>query len=539
MKKTALISLLIAVSLLFSSCKKDDGSGYIFKQDIESNPVTLDPQSSNDKSASIIIENVFQGLLVQKCDGTIANGVAESYTVSDDGLIYSFKLRDSCYWTDKSQKEYGAICTANDFVYGFQRLFNPETQAPLASEFFCIKNSKLVNMGQLHDITLIGVKAVSDFELEITLDYPNPQLPLLLTTPAAMPCNEEFFLQSQGKYGLSAETTPSNGSFYVKQWNYDQWTDDNNNLVLRRHPKNSEYDTVMPYGLNFFIEKKENFYTDFTAEQINSISVSGKQAQELIKDEYPYAEYKDIVWGLTFNFKNKLFKDDNFRKALAASVNRKQIKKLLSEYSIANAIVPPQVTILDVNYREFAGDNLAQVFDTDAANDYFTKAEIDYDIFTGIKLLLPDNDEMINAVSYILQEWQKDFGFYCVVEILSESELEKRVVNSDYEFALVKLTGSYNSPAAYLEAFERSSADNHGRYADTAFEKLMSSAKITKTLTESSELYKQAEQFIIDDAAFIPLFYQTEYFITDKDSLNLAYNPFTKTVNYTKAINVD
>ena len=114
-KKTVKNAALLIVTVmlpLISSCKKNDGRGYIFKYDIAANPVTLDPQTATDSASYEIIANMFEGLLRVDNEGNLQSAAAESYAVSEDGLTYTFDLRDNIYWYDGD--EFEAPCTAHD-----------------------------------------------------------------------------------------------------------------------------------------------------------------------------------------------------------------------------------------------------------------------------------------------------------------------------------------------------------------------------------------------------------------------------------------
>lgn len=474
------------------------------------------------------------GLLTANADGSLSEGVAEDYVVSESGLVYTFHLRQDVYWVDSD--EFERQCTAADFVYGFQRLFKPETAAPRAEEYYCIKNAKAINLGICPDPSFLGVRAVSDFELEITLEQPNPRFPSLLTEPPAMPCNEEFFLKSQGKYGLSAECTPSNGAFYVKSWAYDPYTiTDNNNLILRRNAKNSESRQVFPSGLNFFIEEDGDFVADFLGGTTSCVALTDEDAAE-IEGNYGVVQFSNITTGLVFNTKFGLFKQEEFRRALALLADRERISAALPHYESAGAIVPAEVSMLDQSYRALAGENLAPEYDAELARKLYEKveSELDGELFEGARIICRDK-AAADAVSYLMQEWQREFGFYCIVETLGEEQYRARLASGDFEIAVVDLTGSYNSPAAYLESFSKKGAENYGKFADADFEALMNKAKTASDLAESAELYAKAEQLLIDKAAFVPLYYKNEYFFTDSDYSDIIYNPFSKTVNFALA----
>lgn len=533
--KRIISAALCCFIISLTGCFEKDGSDGIIKYDIAFNPGSLDPQTANDAESDLIISSLYTGLLKVNPDGSLGAGVAEDYTVSDDGLVYSFKLCSDYFWTDVNG--YEAPCTAKDFVYGFQRLFMKETRAPRASEYYCIKNSQAINLGAMSDLSKLGVEAVGDYELTITLDYPNPRFPVLLTEAPAMPCNEEYFIESQGRYGLSGGTTPSNGAFYLKTWNYDPYTPtDNNHLILRRNEKNSEANKVYPLGLNFFIEGDEDFTEDFLAGTISCIAVTDSQ-REQIKGEYTVQEYDAITVGLIMNKKFSLFKNADFRRALSLLVDRDRLAESISGYSPAYAVVPGEVTLLDQSYREFAGERMTPEYSTEKAQEYLQNAlpHLDKGLFFGARIIMKDDPTAAAMISVIMQEWQRELGFYCVIETLDEAEFSERLSSGDYDIAVREISGSTNSPAAYLQYFASGSADNASGYSNSRVNQLMSAAERAKELSESAGYYQQAEQIILDDAAFIPLFYKNEFFYINKDFSDIYYNPFNKTVNFSQA----
>ena len=169
-----------------------------------------------------------------------------------------------------------------------------------------------------------------------------------------------------------------------------------------------------------------------------------------------------------------------------------------------------------------------------AAKSFFEKAKdtLDRSLLTGARVIVHD-DAAAEAVSYIMQEWQREFGFYCVVERLNEKEYSSRLESGDYEIAVVELSGSYNSPAAYMDSFRKSV--RLGGFSDTEFESLMNRAEECESMDESAELYRQAEQLLINRAAFVPLYFKNEYFFIGEDMTDIYYNSFTKTVDFSQA----
>lgn len=514
-------------------CNRGPKPDKIFKFDISANPGTLDPQQANDSISNMIIENIYAGLTSVDLDGSVSKAVAKDYTVSDDGLIYNFTLRDDIYWV--SVNDFEVQCTAKDFVYGFKRLFSPETRSARAPDYYCIKNSEAIRNGA--DLPL-GVRAVSDFELEIILEYPNPRFEAMLAETPAMPCCEEFFIGAQGKYGLSAKCTPSNGAFYVRSWNYDPHaiTDDVNNLILRRNSKNAEALDVKPSGLNFFITDESNFYSDFVSGDAHCLVVSNDDRHPSAED-FNCDEFCNITCGMIFNNTFQPFRSTDFRKALASLTDRDTIFSSVTGFERARGVVPERVAAPEGIYREITGGCELLQFDPEKARSLYqsAKSSLDTSKFSGARVIVRGSAAN-TAVSYILQEWQREFGFYCVVEDLEEQAFTQRLQSGDYEIAVVELSGKYNSPAAFLEQFKYSSSENYASFSNFQFEKLLEKANEAPNAEESTELYFEAEQLLIDEAAFVPLFYKNEYFYTVDDSTGIIYNPFSKTINFSKAM---
>lgn len=528
--------MLAALTIIITlpACRKDEGEGRVFKYDISGNPDTLDPQQSEDPNADTIIANMFMGLVTTAQDGSLQSGVAESWSVSEDGLTYSFKLRNDVFWTDREGFE--AQCTANDFVFGFRRLFQPETEAPRVKDFYCIKNGRLINQKSISDSRLLGVAAKSDLELEITLESPNPRLLSMLSEPPAMPCHEEYFKAAQGRYGLSAECTPSNGAFYLESWTYNAYnTTDINNLILRRHAKNAETQTISPSGLNFFIEDEEDFIPDFKNGDISCLAVSNNDRSQL-GSSYTVHEFGNITCGLAFNSSFTLFKNENFRRVLCMLIDRSAIMEALPEYEKAEGVVPKQVSMEGMNYRELAGAVTIPEYNVKAATDLYKSIspQLDKSLFTGAKVIVPDSASQ-TAVSYILQEWQRELGFYCKVETLSEGEYARALKNGDFDIAILELSGKFNSPSAYLGQFSSGDTNNYTRFFNAELENFLNRAESAKDSQTSAEMFLRAEQTLIDRCAFYPLYYKNEYFFTNKKARDIIYNPFTKTVNFSQA----
>ena len=257
----AMCAALCTVSLF--SCGSSDtngGEGHMYSVALKGNPQSLDPQFAEDESSATVIKNLYSGLMQTDKDGNLSVCTASDYNVSADGLVYTFDLREDNYWFfDENDDdviddgEYFPV-TAADYVFALKRLLDPQMKSPYAKDFACIKNGEKILSGQLSPDDS-GIVAKSDTQLEITLDYPCAEFLKLLSTQAAFPCNEEFFLSTKGRYGLDDRSVMSNGPFYVRQWFYDPYGS-NNILYMRKNSANvCESYEVLPSYVSFSIEE--------------------------------------------------------------------------------------------------------------------------------------------------------------------------------------------------------------------------------------------------------------------------------------------
>ena len=534
LKAFAALVLAAVITMLCTACD-DDGKDYIFKYDIAANPRTLDPQTANDDSSLQLISNIFDGLLRLDSEGNVEPAVAESWEVSEDGLTYRFKLREDVYWYDGN--EFEAQCTADDFVFAFQRLFKPSTKSQVYESFLCIKNAEEINMGWIEDLDELGVKAEDDFTLAITLAYPNPMFPILLTTAPAMPCNRIYYESTGGKYGLYADKIASNGAFYVYSWSYDKWSSENNNIIMRRNVKNNADESICPYGLNYFIDEDDE-YANFLDEQSHVYITSGAEAVTLIEKGYSYVQCDNRVWGILFNTaKTSVFNNESLRQALAYGVDRESAVLEATGYTKAYNLIPDSISVGVLNYREQYPQSLALVHNDAMAQAAYDKAaeEIDKNDLNGITLIMPEDEALQKYVSYITQQWQSSLNFYCNIKVLSQSAFLAALQDGDFDIALSYINGSYNNPSAYLKTFTDAVSDNYSGYRDSSYKAVVTNGERASSDEKSAEYYAEAEEYILNKAVFIPLAYQSEYAFFGEDCSDIIYNPFTKAVVFREA----
>ena len=522
--------MILNVLTIFTGCEEDDGSGHTFKYNLASNPQNLDPQLASDESSIMVIENIMSGLVKKGSDGSIQPDAAKSYTISDDGLVYTFELKDDIYW--ESAADFTEKLTANDFVFAFQRIYDSEALfSPYIDDFLCIKNAEAVSKGDLSKDKL-AVTATSDNTLQIELEYPCFDLLEKLTLTGAKPCSKAFFEFTKGRYGLSAETTASNGAFYLKEWNYDPYWD-NNYMILRRNKSNSENYFTYPYSLNFFIKKgTDSNMSDFLVGDIDCTVVSNYDKK--IFEKKRYESYATKTYGLIFNTNSKYLASKSIREALSSSFVR--VESQNPDYVSSCGIIPLGVSVAGRKYRELVSDEGFNLYDKGKALSLWN-SELKANNFVsidGLKITIPESFGETALVSSITEQWQQNLEFYCGIEVVSENEYQLKLSNGTYDIALVEIQSESGTAGGFLDYF---SSNNDLITPNTRYAVAGAAAQISKAenLGKATELYTKAEQIIIDSYEFIPICYGNEYFIFPDNVTDLNYDPITHSVDFGEA----
>lgn len=537
----ALLLALLLTALFCCGCGEDEnvvkGAGHSFSYCLVGNPDTLDPQLAENASAKTVLANLFEGLLTLDAAGNLQNGVAESYTVSDDMLHYSFRLRQDSYWYDAYTENSGfgkdakKNVTAQDFVFAFRRLFDPEYSAPDAEAFSCLKNAREIMAHRLAPSN-IGVEAKSDFELEFTLEHPDNGFLMLLTSPAAMPCNQEYFQNSKGRYGLDEASIIGNGSFSISRWLYDPYGK-YNVVQLVRNPLNHEVKRIFPAELNLYIEESDADAAAIFTEG-NAECYVTTQNSLVGRSEYQAEGSYSITLGLIAN-PDSHFADANVRSSMALTLDRSRFPADNQDIRKASGILPPGITMLNKSCRELIADGAFQTYDPPEADRLYHKAmrKLRISELEEGKVLVCSGMMDYALLAEVLDLWRDELDLHFSIEEVTEPEYESRLASGDYALALYAVTGAYHDAPS---VFENVISDSrlHCAASDTV-RNLLDQAAAAPNLTDCVELYRQAEEAILSDHCFIPLFYKQRYLICKQGVSDVVFNPFSGQVQFSEA----
>ncbi|MFU0831378.1 MAG: Dipeptide-binding protein DppE [Oscillospiraceae bacterium] len=528
-----MISILLSVFLLVlagCSSSRPSNADKTIIYGLANDPTTLDPQMASDSSSITAIQALFEGLTRLDSNGNAAPGVAERWQANENSTEFTFYLRSDAKWSDETP------VTADDFVFAFQRAVSPQTNSPVSMQMFCIKNARLINSGQLPPEQL-GVTAVDEHTLKIVLEYPYPDFPKLTANAAFMPCNQEFFESTAGRYGLDSSYVLENGPFEIDGrygWAHDQY------LNLKRSSTYSGASEPLPSNIKFLIDGEEIDLSDPIAalenEEVDAVPVSASQAEEAKALGCTIVSFQDSTWGLAFNTSSNLMKNVNIRKAFVQAFDRSQVlSHKPSDTTAADAILLPDTTFLGKNYRELAGSPSLLPQDSNAAQTLETGlSELGLSGMESVIVLCPDDENVKLMLNEMIIAWNSQFHTYFNMQAMDESTLQARVNSGNYQIALFPITPDSDGPLQILSLFRSGANGNFTGYSNAQYDALLEKAENTGG-TEAASQYAAAENYLSEQAVFYPLYYSKRYYAMAKGVSGIVFHPYQDGVDFISA----
>lgn len=520
-RKTRLgLLLLAAVLLLLPGCKGKNSSQSI-RMDLQQRVTSLDPQFATAWESQVVMMNLFEGLLIRGENGELKPGAAQEYAVSPDGLVYTFQLRRDGSWGDGRNGVGATPVTAEDFVYTFRRIFDPEVPSPWAGDFQSIRNAREVLAGELPK-TDLGVRALDDYTLEITLSEPSPILLEQLAGTGALPCNEEFFLSTRARYGQNASHILGNGPFALFSW-------DEEAVVLVPSDdyagEQKALSTIVLYT-GRAAEQKTTEWELFLDGKSDFCPATDQQARSLDPKKYSIAPAEDTVWALVFREKeDSPLADPGVRRALAMAIDQGSFgERVPRGFLSTSSLVPQSATLMGQPYRTLAGASPLG-YRPQAAEKELTAAleRLELEALPKTTLLLPESAELGALGGYLQKLWQQNLRQFINLEILEDGEFQRKIEEGDYQMAITALSSDGSTPMAALGIFATGSSRNITGYQDPAFDLLLAQSQTAPDTAAAADLCAQCEGMLLDQAAAVPLFTQQGYCAIDAGVTGLVY----------------
>lgn len=557
--KHRLISFIVILSLLlsFAACAKDSVRCLIYYP-VYDEMTSLDPQIAQSDAEKIIVTNCFEGLVRVDENGEIVPAAAESWTVSPDGLTYTFTLRRDAKWnltdyTYDSMKEllpadFAPAVTADDFVFALQRAIDPATGAPDAYLLYAIENARQISNATA-PIEMLGVRAVSDYKLEITLSEPQSNFLYVLTECICMPCNRTFFEACGGRYGMKVRYYMSNGPFHLYSFADGDFTLDASDEYNGPH-------MPVPASVYLYYNKNGATVPDRISSEFYSAAylTDSMYAATKVEKSATVTELENTTVGLIFNQQHEILKNANVRKAIAFATDTQGIAEL-ADRSCTDSLVPsicgftpacknvyneekalatllqgfeelsqPQVVVVPVEPEETPADDSeselagadTELTDTQPTDTVQTEEQIvEVEEVTAIELTVLTSEEYADVIKRQMQNWQRILGLRCVIRIetVNDATLRSRVTAGDYEMAFCPISVHTPDALSFLQYFTADNPDNCIFLEDENYVKLIDSAMATDNRAQQEQYITAAADYLQENGCIIPVFSESAYLV--------------------------
>ncbi|RWI29906.1 MAG: peptide ABC transporter substrate-binding protein [Mesorhizobium sp.] len=459
---------------------------------------SLDPHKTSTIYEANILRDLFQGLVMQDQKANVIPGAAESWTVSDDGTVYTFKLRKDAVWSD------GAPVTADDFVYSFHRLEDPATGAEYASMLYPVKNAEEVNTKKAKPEEM-GVKAIDANTLEVTLKAPTPYFLEMLTHQATYPVSKAS-IDKLGAEWIKPGNLVSNGAFTLAEWV------PNDHIKLVKNPKFWDAASVKLDVVNYIpTEDRSSAMKRFEAGELDSYDDLPTEQLADLKAKFGDQIHVGPYLG-TFYFAIKIDKApwDNveLRNAISMAIDREFIAEKVWQNSMlpGYSMVPPGIEGYTPETAKFA--DMSQIDREDEAKKVLEK--LGYTPEKPLKMEIRYNTSENNKNTAVaVQEQLKPLGVdVSLINTDTKTHYSFLEQKGDYDVARAGWIADYKDPESFLGISRKASGNNYSGYNSPEFEKAMDEAAAAggKPEQRMKEL-AEAERILVDEVGNIPLLY--------------------------------
>ena len=483
------------------------------------NVMSLDTNLATDGDSFEVIADCIDGLMQMDADGAAVPAIAESYDLSDDGLTYTFHLRDA-KWTN------GDAVTANDFVFAWRRIAKEAGEyAYMLDEIGNIKGAAEIISKQTDDLTTLGVSAPDDKTFVVELNVPVSFFPSLMYFPTFYPINEAFYTSlEEGTYGTSPETFLSNGAFVL-----ESYTPGTANLSVKKNPDYWDADRVKLAGIKYqVVGSSDSALTAYRTGALDVVMISGNQVSAANADAELSKSLKvtgaGYMWYLSFsqtekNAQNGMLANTNLRLAITNAIDRDNlVDNYVMDGSLATfTAVPPQFAASSTTGEDFSADQARFAdyvgYDPDKAAEYFEKAksELGVDTFEFTMIYGNNEGDEVAKVAQAIKEDVEDAlpGLTINLQPMTKAERLDKMQNDNYDVALTRWGPDYADPMTYLGMWVTNNSNNYGFWSNEKYDQLIADCTTDAYITDYDARWNamyEAESLVMQEAVIAPLY---------------------------------
>lgn len=499
-----------------------DGSK-ILKVQVGPSPETIDPALNSAVDGGNMLLHAFECLLIVDQEGKLAPGQAESWETSEDGLTWTFHLREGLKWSD------GSDLTANDFVYSWKRVCDPNVAAPYAETVLSMVEGYEDAIGG--NLDALQVVAEDDQTLVVTLNAPCSYFGSLAAFATLSPVQQATVEANGDGWATAPETYVSNGPFYMTEWVPDS------HILFSKNPNYWNADAIKLDGIQFaLIEDSNAAYSAYqTGEVLMIKDVPTEEIPSLTGSSDFFVDPIIGTYYVSLNLNNDAFKDAKVRRALSLAIDREYVADTLMQgtYSAAgNFMGPGWIDTDGSQFIDNANGGNAYIDTTNfEANLEEAKAlmeEAGYPNGEGFpSISYTTNDAGYHKVlaEYLQQAWL-ELGIDLQVNIVEWSSFTPMRRNGEYDAARNGWVGDYSDPSNMLDLLYSSNGNNDGKFNNSEYDAAMDVSRTTLDAAERSEALHKAEDILMEETACIPIAYYNDFWLQSDKITGSWHSPY-------------
>ena len=509
-----------------AQAQQEGGNGVDLTVRVGPKVETIDPALNSAVDGGNIIVQAFETLLIVDQDNKLVSGQAEKYEISEDGLVYTFHLRDGLKWSD------GSDLKASDFVFAWKRLADPEVAAPYGADMLgYVKGYAEAAAG---DIEALSVSAPDDKTFVVELAAPCVYFEKLVTHVSTVPVQPATVEANGDQWALEPSTYISNGPFKMQEW------------VPGSHVtfvKNENYwnaGAVTVNSLKFALMEDTNaYYNAFKTGELDLIKEPPTEEVPNLKgtDEF----FLDPIMGtyyIDFNNAKAPFDNPDVRKALSLAIDREYVANVVMQgtYTPATNFVGPGISdaepgtfFEDVTRQNNGGDHFdVSNHDADLAKAKELLAAAGYPEGQGLPVLeyMTNDSGYHKVVAEYLQSCWKELGVTMDIKILEWSTFTPTRRKGDYQIARDGWVYDYDDPSNMLNLFNSISGNNSAKYNNPEMDKLLNEANSTADLAVHYQKLHEAENLLLEESGIAPVAYYNDFWMQKSNLKGIWHSPY-------------
>jgi oligopeptide transport system substrate-binding protein len=496
----------------------------VLRMNATAEPPNLDPQIGTDQ-VSIEIDNGLLEGLVRVHDGKVQPGMAEKWEISEDGLTYTFHLRDA-QWSD------GKPVTAQDFEYSIIRLLEPTTASEYAFQGYYIVNGEEYNTAKITDKALVGVKATDAKTLVITLKSPTKYFLSLLSFLSFLPSRQDIVDAQKEAYASAPDKFVTNGPFILTDWQHDA------SLTLEKNPNYWNKDAVKLDKVEFAIiidtKTAVNMYEagDFDYVALPKDFIEKYQAEG--KANY-FSDGSEFYFQFNVNGRNpevgKFTGNANFRKAIGFAIDRQAfIDATLKNGSqpATRYILPLLQGTTDKFAVEYPYDFYTPKVDLTQAKAYLDKALAEIgttaDKIPTIGFLTGDTDLSRIQAEAVQDMLSKNLGIKIEITGVQFKQRLELMEAGDYDIVFAGWGPDYNDPMTYADLWVTGGGHNNTNWTNAKYDELIAFAKNATDDKARAQAMFDSEKILLEEGPIVPIYFRSSAFAIQPYVKNLVRN---------------